>query len=300
MNKLKFKAEFAAHHGAVYTFCSGPDENHFFSAGSDRNVLLWDLKNSNNPNLVAKSPSIVLSLQYIPNKDLLLIGQAEGGIHVISLKEKKEIHYLKAQSNYLFKMLYIEEKEELISAAGDGTIAVWSLNTFDKLWQKEFSKKKLRALAFNRERDEICLGTGEGKLYFLNAKDYSIKTEMEAFRSSINALCYWDEHRLIIGEKDAYLTEVDVDTFKQIQELPAHNWAIYDMVMLPGLNRLITASRDKTIKLWDSTSLQVLQRLEGRAMQAHSHSVNCLLWNEANQCLMSSGDDGKIKQWVLA
>lgn len=299
MTKIEFQEEMLAHKGAVYALCEGPSPNSFFSAGSDCNVLLWDLNDTQKPKLIAKSPSIVISLKFLAEQNLLLIGQAEGGIHVIALEDKKEIHYLKAQTNYLFAMQYLPEKEELISTAGDGSMAVWSTKTFKNLLHKPLCQAKVRALANSPERNELAIGLGTGSVHLYDASDYSVKHKIESFRSSINCLMYWNKKELFCGEKDAYLTTIDTDSWARIQEIPAHNWAIYAMLKIPEQNRFITASRDKTIKLWDASKMSVLQRIEGHKIKAHTHSVNCLLWNDTHQTLISSGDDGKIKRWKL-
>ncbi|MEX2379534.1 MAG: WD40 repeat domain-containing protein, partial [Vicingaceae bacterium] len=78
----------------------------------------------------------------------------------------------------------------------------------------------------------------------------------------------------------------------------AHYWAIYDIAFSPNGKLFATASRDKTVKIWDAESTKVLKRFEGHKDQAHSHSVNKLLWLNQNQ-LLSTGDDGSVKLWSI-
>ena len=95
------------------------------------------------------------------------------------------------------------------------------------------------------------------------------------------------------------LNVIDKNSFKIVKSIPAHNYAIYDIVFLNGLNLLATASRDKTIKLWDANSFDFLVRISKENYDAHSHSVNSLYWVENKNMLLSAGDDQKIKIWKI-
>ncbi len=80
--------------------------------------------------------------------------------------------------------------------------------------------------------------------------------------------------------------------------VPAHYWAIYDIQFSPNHQLMATASRDKTIKLWEIDPFKVLCRLERRIANAHTHSVNKLLWLDDNT-MVSASDDGRVKIWQI-
>jgi WD40 repeat protein len=53
-----------------------------------------------------------------------------------------------------------------------------------------------------------------------------------------------------------------------------------------------TASRDKSIKLWDAVTLDPVDKLDARN-GGHSHAVNKLFWQDSGH-LISCSDDRKI------
>lgn len=298
--KYKIKKNLKAHQGAVYSLCPADEEFRFFSAGADRNVVLWNLKQMKAEGVVAKSPTTVISLSYLKASNLLFIGQVEGGVHVIDLNENKEIHYLKPHQGYIFKIIQLEDKKEMLLCSGDGSFSVWSTESFEMLYQTKCCQEKIRTAVDCQSLNFVAIGLGNGKVQLYNRNDWSLQDEIVDLPSSIMALGFNDSSKeLIIGEKDAHLSIYDFKSAKISERMPAHYWAIYDVAVEPSGKRFITASRDKTIKVWSAETTKVLKRFEGFKDLAHTHSVNTLLWIEDEKLLISSGDDGNVKIWDL-
>lgn len=271
-----------------------------FSAGADRNVVLWNLKEMKAEGVVAKSPTTVISLSYLKSSNLLFIGQVEGGVHVIDLNQGKEIHYLKPHSGYIFKIIQLEDKNEMMLCSGDGTFSIWSTTTFEMLYQKKCCDEKIRTAVDCTPMGIVAIGLGNGKVEAYHRNDWSFKTTLLELPSSVTALSYHaSKNQLLIGEKDAHLSVYDFNTMNTSERIAAHYWAIYDIIIEHNGERFVTASRDKTIKVWSADEVKVLKRFEGFKDLAHTHSVNTLLWSDFKAYVISSGDDGNLKIWEL-
>ena len=288
------------HKGAVYALCQGPEPHLIYSAGADRHVLLWDLKKQEAVKAVAKSPTTVISLLYLPQFNYLLIGQVEGGVHIIDLEESKEVKYLKHHKGYIFDLQYLEQKQELIMASGDGTFSVCSIPDGKLLLQERVGEGKLRSIDLAASRKEIAISAAEGKVQLRRQDDFQLLQEYTDYKSAVNIVRYQpDEAALWVGEKDALLSKIDLQAEAKTPTIAAHYWAIYDVVFEPNGKWMATASRDKTIKIWDFKQEKVLKRLEGLKDQAHTHSVNKLHYCNKLEMLVSTGDDGSLKLWQI-
>lgn len=109
-----------------------------------------------------------------------------------------------------------------------------------------------------------------------------------------------DAKTLVSGGRDAHLNFWNVSDYTLIKSVPAHNFAIYDIVFSPDKSLFATASRDKTIKIWDAKTSDFLLRINIENSNGHTYSVNKLLWTSFNNYLISAGDDRKIRIFEIS
>ena len=186
----------------------------------------------------------------------------------------------------------------MVFSSGDGSISVWSIPEFNLLFQTQIGEGKNRKLAYTEEKKELAVSSADGFVQVLNTEDWSKKQTITPLESGANALLYYDSN-LLIGTKNAHLHKFNLITQLKEKEIPAHNWAVYDLVCNTELNLIASASRDKTVKIWDAESLKVLKRFEGFKEKGHTHSVNALHWSTYNNLLVSAGDDKVIRIWEI-
>ncbi|MEM9931913.1 MAG: WD40 repeat domain-containing protein, partial [Bacteroidota bacterium] len=105
----------------------------------------------------------------------------------------------------------------------------------------------------------------------------------------------------ISGGRDARLRLFEM-AFVKVPKLPAvvdaHMSTINDLAFDPTGRYLATASRDKTVKIWDASTLKLLKVCEVVRDRGHVNSVNTLLWLD-ERTLITAGDDRRILTWKL-
>src|SRR5688572_21252667 len=82
-------ATLTGHRDCVYTLERSGKENIFFSAGGDGFVVAWDLNNPENGDLVVNAERSVYALKYLPDKDMLVVGQNFVGLQIVTPEDKK-------------------------------------------------------------------------------------------------------------------------------------------------------------------------------------------------------------------
>jgi len=295
--------QFIGHGGAIFTLEPASHAHLFYSGSSDNLVVEWNLKDQQQNKVIARLPAKAMALKYVPDKNLLLVGQSAGGIHVIDLNKNEEIKVLQLHRLSIYDIQYLPEKECFWAVAGDGTFSVWSINDFSLITTLKLCDKKMRSIHFNTVLKEAAIGCGDGTIRIFDFETFEEKKILQGHVDdfSVNTVCYHANGKyLLSGSRDAYLNVWDIENdYALLHHIPAHNYAIYSIVFSPCKKFFATGSRDKTIKIWDAANFELLLRIDKSQQQGHTHSVNKILWIDFNSYLVSTGDDKTIMVWEI-
>ena len=297
---IKHIATLKGHSGCVYAMDTGFSEYTIFTGGSDRYIALWNLETLQAEKFSAALPAAIYTICHIPEKNILLAGTTTGAIHILDLNKKEEIKILQHHRGPVFDIQYSLKTNCFYTAGGAGNFAVCSLDTLSLLLMKKLSYDKARSIAFNEETSEIAVALGDSNvlifdLFTLEHKNDFIAHQVGEKVVGANIVRYSPDGKfLLTGGRDAHLNIWSVENYELIKSIPAHNWAIYDIVFNPDATLFATASRDKTVKIWDAKTYQILKRITKLNFEAHTHSVNKLIWSTFRNYLVSVGDDKMV------
>ncbi len=292
-------ATLTGHRDCVYTLEKSGTEAVFFSGAGDGMVVAWDLTKPENGELIAKVTSSVYALRYIPERNLLLIGQNQEGIQVIDLKNKQILKSVALPKVAIFDIVYTSEK--VFVAMGNGAVCVLNAESFELETIIRKSDQSARCLAFNKFSNELAVGYSDHIVRIYDAKSLALKHELKAHTNSVFTIAYNPDGKLLLtGGRDAHLRVWEVD--KQYQErgyLIAHMYTINHITFSPDGDYFATCSMDKSIKLWDAKTFKLLKVIDKVRNASHGTSVNKLFWSAHKNQLVSCSDDRTISVWDI-
>ena len=294
-------AHLTAHSGSVYALQQNPFQPHsFFSAAGDGKVIRWNFNEPDKAYLAAKVDSNIFSLCTLqPNR--LLLGQMQGGIHVLDLNNKKEIRNLAFHTNGVFDIAVSLNGKVFFAAGGDGVLSVWDATNFELLKSTKISDKSIRTLIIDELQHKIYAGCSDNFIYMLNYKTLEIINRWEAHKNSVFTLCLSPDGKyLLSGSRDAYLNIWEVENnYQLISSQAAHLFTINHITYHPSGKWFATAGRDKHIKIWSAENSTLLKVIDKEKCDGHVNSVNRLWWSNCNNYLVSCSDDRTVMIWDI-
>ena len=294
ISKIK---EIVGHVASIYSL-DGHDDLIYTGSG-DHFVARWNIDSATQDAFAIKAEKAVYCLKLISNNSVLAFGTNSGSLHVIDIQSKKELRHFVQHKSALFCIQENPLKNQVYSTDADGNLGVWKSDSWDLLLFLPLDCGKIRSIVVSADGEMIYLACQDGNIRIFETNGFNEVANFFAHENGSNSLAIFplNPKFLISGGKDGYLRIWDLVSFTVQLEIPAHNYAVYQILFINNGKTIVTASRDKSIKIWNAKDFSFLQKIE-RKHYGHSHAVNDL-WKKNENQFVSVGDDKRIILWQL-
>lgn len=292
LEKLK---SISGHAAAIYDITS-IDHLFAYTTSADKFVARWDLTRGVQDNFAIKLEFSGFRLAINQKEHLLAVGTSKGGIHLVDVENKTEKRLLNQHKSAIFSLTFDEVNNVFYSGDADGYFCVWDGSTFDLKLTLPFNCGKIRQITTNENADHIAICRQDGLVSILETSFYNEVSTLKSHKLGANCAVFNKNH-IYTGGKDAYINLWDWKANLKLESIPAHNYAVYDLALFNDCKQLVSVSFDKSIKLWNSKDLSIIQRVEFKD-GGHRHVVNRITKLDDDSFLTVS-DDKQIMHWKL-
>ncbi|KAG5289606.1 WD domain-containing protein [Histoplasma ohiense] len=225
-----------AHEGPVWALHVHPDGKSMVTGSADKTAKFWDFKvvqeailgtKRTTPRLklvhtrTLKVNDDILSIRFSPDARLIAVALLDNTVKVFFVDTLKLFLILYGHKLPVLNMDISYDSKLIVTCSADKNVRLWGLDFGD--CHKAFfaHQDSIMAVAFIPNNNE-----GNGHHFFSASKDRVIK--------------YWD------GDK-----------FEQIQKLEGHHGEIWSLAVSHSGEFIVTASHDKSIRVWEQTDEQI-------------------------------------------
>ena len=227
---------FQAHDGPIWTLQVHPDGKSLVTGSADKTAKFWNFQvvqeeipgsRRTTPRLklvhtrTLKLTDDLLCVRFSPDMRLLAVSLLDNTVKVFFVDSLKLFLNLYGHKLPVLNMDISYDSKLIVTCSADKNIRIWGLDFGDchkALFAHQDSIMQVAFISHNQD--------GNGHHFFSASKDHMIK--------------YWD------GDK-----------FEQIQKLGGHLGEIWALAVSRTGNLLVTASHDKSLRLWQQTDEQI-------------------------------------------
>ncbi len=292
------QGEFPGHKGSVFALALDSAETRLYSGGDDGVLVRWNPDAPDEPGLaLLQTDTSVYSLAVDTVSAWLFAGFSDGTLRVFDTNNQQLIHTYRPGTQPVYGLFPDPETGLLWVLHGGGMMSVFRIAEWKLLEYARLSPENLRAIAPSRD-GRLFIGSGDGQIYALDRQNGMRLDHWAAHELTVFSLLTDEEGMLYSGGRDARIRAWETRSqVKEVYNLPAHLYTVNDLALMPGTGWMVSASRDKTLKIWEPAAGKLLKVVDWERNMGHRHSVNRILWRNKDKCIFSCSDDRRIIRW---
>ncbi len=155
---------------------------------------------------------------------------------------------------------------------------------------------------YNSTYFSLAISPNGSKYFYLDGNELSVMADEtgkivwsrvdEAFDQMLAPAFSKDGSVLVGGTYHGYVNFLNANNGTEINYFDAHDDWIREIAISPDESKIATASDDKTIKVWNYNTYELLYTLEG-----HTDYVRTVAFSPDGQLIASAGDDQTVRIW---
>lgn len=269
----------SAHEGAIWSLQVHPDGRSVVTGSADKTAKFWDFKivqeqvlgtTRTTPKLklvqskILKVSDDILSLKFSPDSKVLAVALLDSTVKVFFTDSLKLYLNLYGHKLPVLSMDISYDSKLIVTSSADKNIRIWGLDFGDCHKALFAHQDSILQVAFVPHNSD-----GNGHNFFSTSKDRTIK--------------YWDAVK-----------------FEQIQRISGHYGEIWALAVSHSGNFIVSASHDKSIRVWEETDEQIFleEEREREIEELYENALTTSLENDPDAEQQNGEVDAAGKQTV--
>ena len=283
------------HQSTIWDLTTHADGTLIASVSADKQLNLWQTNGLLLQTLEFKEYSF-RSVDFSPNRPILVAGTDQGNIEIWSLEKDNQSHLklLKTLTGHraaIYAVAIAPDGKTIVSGSDDNTIKIWNFEG-KLLYTINAHQERIWKLAFSRDGQLLASASEDGTVKLWTPDGKLIKT-LISHEGAVWGVAFSPQTNLLVSvSRDDTLSfwKTDGTLLKTIQ---TDSQGLTRVAFSPDGQTLATGGYDNTIKLW-SLKGELLKTLPG-----HQGTVISLTFTADGKFLVSGGDDGTLILWDL-
>jgi len=264
------------------------------SCSDDGTVKVYDFNDPENPLTLNTGTLDIISIRSVDisgDGKNVTAGLYNGDIYFwknISPETKPKV--LKSHNSVINSISFTKDDKSFVTASNDGTARIWNIENETINSRLLYSgTAHITDISVDTAETHYALGTDKGEIIIIPADNLEDKTILhEDEHTKVTNLIWINKTELAAGYSSGKIRLIKNGAFNE--EFFAHQSGVTSLYYDHNYNRIISASYDGTIKIWNYENI----KLEPISLIKHNSWVYCVTSDPGGTKIISGGADKQI------
>jgi WD40 repeat protein len=296
-----------SHDGGAISAAYSPDGRSVVSSSYDQSVIQWDIETSNSLRSFNGHTSEVNGLAFSADGRRLLTGSFDHDLRLWDIAPRRLVRAIpQASGGDLLSSVAISDDGKLAAVGSStGSVTIWNLERGEQVRTLSSPRFKGSVIRMVLTNDLLVAASSQIVLGWLLSDGAPINDLAIELNADIVALDFFDkgltiatpsesENLTIVAPPESKEAFVVGANDEQVM-LVGHRDYVTSVALSPDARQVLTGSFDRTMRLWDATSGQII-----RVFVGHTRGVRGVTFSPDGKQALSVSEDRTMRLWDLA
>lgn len=234
------------------------------------------------------------AIAWCPHSRRIACSLHDNSIHIYDIQTGQMLWNLQDHVRPVPFIAWSPDGSELVSVSTNTTIHIWNMFTGLTRLIIQSEARDIQSVTWTSEGIKLATNGTLARVHTWDATTGQVIGVVQCFPSTIFELWSPDCTKLL-SEGFGTMQIHDASTGTRMHKLRGHTAPITIMRWSPDSTKVLSGSRDTTVRIWDATTGQVLQILQG-----HTETVISVGWSADGTKVVSGSYDKTARVWDVA
>ena len=234
---------------------------------------------------------MIRDIAFSENDKFVLTGSFDYSAILWDFQDQRLIKSLDGHEGPVTSVAFVTEKKA-ITASDDNTAIFWDLDTGSPIFKFAAHTHKVMSASVSPDRRYVATGGWDTNIFIWDLKTGQ-KVKRLKVKTPVNSVAFLGGSELIaVGGHDGIIYLLNVESTQLHGKLEGHQMGITSLSSSRNGARLLSASIDGSVVLWDVVGFSKIRKFRGHGKQVYS-----VKFLNGDKFAISSGADGSLIHW---